>query len=505
MSEFPAGPERSGSWPQRAPRPKPHSAFPPRAPRRTASELPVELAAFEGSIDPALLESAARRAERLGVGGDEVLRCFAILTPDQIAHGLAEQLGIEVDPLEEKIEPRSLTAACAGVLLQKKAGRTSSVTVAARGTGIRWLAGQLAEDSSARTRLRIVAPERLAEHVRSTAAEELAQEAVYGLHAKRPDHSAIGYGWTQLQWFTIFLATAMVGAGIFAPDTLFIAVEYFLALSFISWTLLRLAACLFPKRAKAVFDIPDRILPIYTIIVPLHREGAVVAKLVSALRQLDYPREKLDIKLMIETDDSETHAEIAKLRLGAPFEIIAPPRSGPQTKPRALAAALPFARGSFVTVYDAEDEPEPGQLRDALAAFALGPPELACVQAKLSIDNPRDGWFSRQFAAEYAGQFDVFLPALEKMDLPIPLGGTSNHFRTEALRHAGGWDPFNVTEDADLGMRLARFGYKIGVIDSTTWEEAPVGYSQWLRQRTRWFKGWTRLVNQSSYVSNSII
>jgi cellulose synthase/poly-beta-1,6-N-acetylglucosamine synthase-like glycosyltransferase len=125
----------------------------------------------------------------------------------------------------------------------------------------------------------------------------------------------------------------------------------------------------------------------------------VVAKLVSALRALDYPREKLDIKLMLEIDDAETRAEVAKLKLGAPFEIIAPPRAGPQTKPRALAAALPFARGSFVTVYDAEDEPEPGQLRDAVAAFALGPPELGCVQAKLSIDNPADGYKRSQLSA----------------------------------------------------------------------------------------------------------
>jgi cellulose synthase/poly-beta-1,6-N-acetylglucosamine synthase-like glycosyltransferase len=381
----------------------------------------------------------------------------------------------------------------------------SAITVAARGTGIRWLAERLAEDPGARGRLWIVAPERLAEYVRITAARELAQEAIYGLHTKRPDHSAIGYGWSQLQSFTLFFAASVIGEGVLAPGALFIAIEYFLALSFISWTLLRLLACLYPKQQKPALEISDRDLPIYTIIVPLYREAPVVAKLVSALRALDYPCEKLDIKLMLETDDAETRAEVAKLKLGAPFEIIAPPRAGPQTKPRALAAALPFARGSFVTVYDAEDEPEPGQLRDAVAAFALGPPELGCVQAKLSSDNPADGWFSKQFAAEYAGQFDLFLPALARMDLPIPLGGTSNHFRADALRRAGGWDPFNVTEDADLGMRLARYGYKIGVIDSTTWEEAPVGYTQWLRQRTRWFKGWAHPVKKSNALIRSIV
>jgi glycosyltransferase XagB len=504
MSEFPE-PEGSGAWSLRAPCRARFPASLPASPanaRPSAAELPVELAAFDGMVDPALLEAAALRAARLGVGGDEVLRCTGILTPDQIAEGIGAHLGIDIDPLNEALEPRSLAAACAGVLRQKGDDEEATITVAARGTGIRWLAERVAGNPRARALLRIAAPERLAEHVRSVAADELAQEAVFGLHAKRPDHSAIGYGWAQLQTFTLVLAAAMLAAGIFAPDGLFIAIEYFFAFSFIGWTLLRLAACLFPRQAKPKFEIADRDLPIYTIIVPLYREAPVVAKLVRALRQLRYPREKLDIKFMIETDDAETLAETAKLRLGAPFEIIAPPRIGPQTKPRALAAALPFARGSLVTVYDAEDEPEADQLRDAVAAFASGPPQLACVQAKLSIDNPDDGWFSRQFAAEYAGQFDVFLPALVKMKLPIPLGGTSNHFRTAALRHAGGWDPYNVTEDADLGMRLARYGYSIGVIDSTTWEEAPVGFTQWLRQRTRWFKGWTRLVNKSTYISN---
>jgi cellulose synthase/poly-beta-1,6-N-acetylglucosamine synthase-like glycosyltransferase len=143
-----------------------------------------------------------------------------------------------------------------------------------------------------------------------------------------------------------------------------------------------------------------------------------------------------------------------------------------------------------VTIYDAEDEPETDQLHKVLAAFLAGPKNLACVQAKLAIDNATDSWFSRQFTAEYAGQFEVFLPALARLRLPLPLGGTSNHFVTSILREVGGWDPYNVTEDADLGMRLARFGYRTGTVDSTTWEEAPVSHFQWIRQRTRWFKGW---------------
>ncbi len=195
---------------------------------------------------------------------------------------------------------------------------------------------------------------------------------------------------------------------------------------------------------------------------------------------------------MVEADDPDTRYAIARLRLGAPFEEIVAPLAGPRTKPKALAAALPFAHGSFLVVYDAEDEPDSDQLRNALAAFRGAPPSLACMQARLTIDNASDNWITRHYAAEYAALFDVFLPSLARMRLPIPLGGTSNHFRTEALRRVGGWDPFNVTEDTDIGIRLVRFGYRIGTIDSTTYEEAPAKFMPWLRQRTRWFKGWVQ-------------
>jgi cellulose synthase/poly-beta-1,6-N-acetylglucosamine synthase-like glycosyltransferase len=140
-------------------------------------------------------------------------------------------------------------------------------------------------------------------------------------------------------------------------------------------------------------------------------------------------------------------------------------------------------------VYDAEDRPHPQQLRAALAAFEDGDEKLACVQAPLSIDNAEASWIARQFAAEYAIQFGEMLPLLARMNLPLPLGGSSNHFRTDALRDVGGWDPNNVTEDADLGYRLARDGYRSGVIGPPTWEEAPIDFRSWRRQRARWIKG----------------
>jgi glycosyltransferase XagB len=193
---------------------------------------------------------------------------------------------------------------------------------------------------------------------------------------------------------------------------------------------------------------------------------------------------------VLEPDDHETIDMVATMKLGPPFDVIIAPDVGPRTKPKALNAALPLLRGTFVAVYDAEDRPEPDQLRLALEAFVAGDERLACVQARLTIDNTADSWLTRMFTAEYAGLFDVFLPGLSAWRLPLPLGGSSNHFRTAVLRRVGAWDPYNVTEDADLGMRLARFGYRTAVIPSTTYEEAPGRYRAWLKQRTRWFKGW---------------
>jgi cellulose synthase/poly-beta-1,6-N-acetylglucosamine synthase-like glycosyltransferase len=234
----------------------------------------------------------------------------------------------------------------------------------------------------------------------------------------------------------------------------------------------------------------DDRLPIYTIICALYREANVVNRLVAAIRALDYPLEKLDVKFVLEADDHETRRALANLDLGPPFEIITAPPIGPRTKPKALNVALPFARGSFTVVYDAEDVPEPDQLRCALDVFTAADARLACVQASLTIDNTTDSWLARMFTAAYAGQFDPFFSGLAALHLPLPLGGSSNHFRTTALRRVGGWDPYNVTEDADLGIRLARLGYRSTALSSATYEEAPASFGPWLRQRTRWYKGW---------------
>ncbi|HEY0282753.1 MAG TPA: glycosyltransferase [Rhizomicrobium sp.] len=233
-------------------------------------------------------------------------------------------------------------------------------------------------------------------------------------------------------------------------------------------------------------------LPVYTVLVPLYREANILPQLAHALSALDYPRDRLDIKFVVEEDDRETRAAAEALKAQGPFEILPVPASLPRTKPKACNYALRFARGEYLVIYDAEDRPEPDQLRKAVESFRLAPPETVCLQARLTIDNTDDGWLARMFALDYAVWFKALLPGLDKLGVPMPLGGTSNHFRMAALRAAGGWDPFNVTEDADLGIRLAQLGYRVSMLDSTTFEEAPARLDSWLRQRSRWLKGYTQ-------------
>jgi len=243
------------------------------------------------------------------------------------------------------------------------------------------------------------------------------------------------------------------------------------------------------RRRPTIPGMPDKELPVYSIIVPLRDEARMVDQLLSAIEALDYPAAKLDVIIAVEADCHDTRAAITDRKHRVPITVIPVPPSQPRTKPKALSVALPLARGTYTVIYDAEDRPESNQLRCAVQAFRAAGNELACVQARLCMDTATS-WHARYFKAEYAGHFDFFLPRLAASDLPLPLGGSSNHFLTKTLRDVGGWDPYNVTEDADLGMRLARFGYQCSVIDSTTYEETPANLRRWVAQRSRWFKGW---------------
>lgn len=236
--------------------------------------------------------------------------------------------------------------------------------------------------------------------------------------------------------------------------------------------------------------VPDADLPVYTVLVPAFQEPEVIGRLLDALGHLDYPRERLDVKLLLEEDDAETIGAAILAGAANRVDLVIVPTAQPRTKPKALNYGLTRARGSLVTIYDAEDRPEPLQLRRAAVAFSRSTHEVACLQAKLSYFNPNQNLITRWFTVEYAMWFSQMLPGLARVGAPVPLGGTSNHVRRAVLVRAGGWDPYNVTEDADLGVRLHRLGYRTAVLDSTTLEEANSDFVNWAKQRSRWYKGY---------------
>ncbi len=288
-------------------------------------------------------------------------------------------------------------------------------------------------------------------------------------------------------------ATAAAGA-LLAPEATLVALLAVMAIPFLLVVALRVIS-LWHLLGKAQLTggearPADGTLPLYTVLVPLYREAAVVPHLLCALSRIDYPADRLEVLLIVESVDGETQAALAQAALRPHMRVLVVPDGEPRTKPRALQYALQFARGDYVVVYDAEDVPEPDQLRCALAALRAAPGRLGCLQAQLNIYNSCTSWLTRQFTIEYTALIDAILPTLERLRLPVPLGGTSNHFPRAVLDAVGGWDPFNVTEDADLGIRLARAGWHVGVLHSTTWEEAPPTFAVWRGQRTRWLKGW---------------
>ena len=254
------------------------------------------------------------------------------------------------------------------------------------------------------------------------------------------------------------------------------------------------ALILFSPKPPLVPKEANDDLPRYSVMVALRGEAEVVEQLVGRLSCIDYPCDRLEGFLLLEADDPATIAAARACVLPAWLSIVVVPLGQPRTKPRALNHGLTLATGTLLTVYDAEDEPHPQQLREAAARFASnGATTLGCVQAPLHIrlgTQSGSPFLDRQFAAEYAALFHVALPGLCALGLPYPLGGTSNHFRVRALHDVGGWDAWNVTEDADLGFRLWRSGWRQGVIHRPTLESPPGAQEHWLPQRTRWLKGY---------------
>ena len=301
------------------------------------------------------------------------------------------------------------------------------------------------------------------------------------------------------QWrFFAALAAVLVLLAIVEPIDLVIVCVGTITLVYLAMVTYRFTLFVRSSKTDVVLTItdeearqyPDELLPDYTILIPAFREPEVISRLIEHIANIEYPESRLDIKVLIEADDHETIDAIGDADPGQHFELVFIPPAEPRTKPKALNYGLSLATGDLLAVYDVEDIPDPLQLRRAAIAMSRLGPDVGCLQSKLSYHNPDQNLITRWFTIEYTMWFTFFLPGLASINAPIPLGGTSNHFRRSVLRLLGGWDPYNVTEDADLGIRMFREGFRVGILDSTTDEEANSDFVNWIKQRSRWYKGY---------------
>jgi cellulose synthase/poly-beta-1,6-N-acetylglucosamine synthase-like glycosyltransferase len=326
----------------------------------------------------------------------------------------------------------------------------------------------------------------------------LLEDSVYGLFFRKPQESA----------YSVFIGTQVVFFGLLSLGLLcwiyFSAISFILTLNIIiqlfytmifAFKLLVSVVGISREKHEVVSDaevaaLDEASLPVYSVLVPVYKEPEVIGILMDSLKKIDYPQNKLDIILLLESDDQETLAAARANKPPANWRFLVVPDSLPRTKPKACNYGLSFTRGKYLVIYDAEDMPEPNQLKKTVILFRKGGPQYICYQGALNYFNQRENLLTRLFTLEYSHWFDYLLPGMDRLRLVIPLGGTSNHFDTEKLKHLGGWDPFNTTEDADLGIRSYAEGYRVGVLNSTTYEESNAKVGSFIKQRSRWIKGY---------------
>ena len=467
-----------------------------RAEARGAPPLGRILCA-RGALTDADLDRALAEQEVLGARLGDVLAASGLVARDDIAAALAEQWKLgAADLAREPPDPA--------------AGDPASLEVYLRHQIVPWRrVGKLAvyatsEPAAAAAALAELAPDRGIAFVTVAPRQSVDQALLdrFGPALARrasmrtPEALSVrSLGGARLTAALAVGALALTLA--LATDHALAALGLLLLLVSGTTTLTRVAA-LAASRRRGPHPAPPgtvaladrRPLPRISLLVPLYDEPAMIGPLVAALERIDYPRPLMDVKLLLEESDSATRGALAAADLPPWIAALVLPEGGPRTKPRALNLALDFCDGEIVGILDAEDRPEPRQLRAVAEHMRSAPPEVACVQCQLAWFNARENWITRCFQIEYAIWFDVLLHGWQRLGLPIPLGGTSVYFRRSALRDLDGWDAHNVTEDADLGMRLIRRGLRTEVIDSTTEEEANCRVMPWIRQRSRWLKGY---------------
>ncbi len=465
-----------------------------------------------GLITPGQLDEALEMQRRSGGMLGDILLFMRVVSREDLYREIATQgemsrFGDDADPLEARALPYEMARRLGAIVLKETDARAlvaveRKLSPEAEAEIAAWLGKPV-------TQALVSGAENLAFWEKVYHQSET-HESVFGLYEEQADNSAIvTFSSGQRVAFLAALAALIVALSVSWRQTL-IAANVFIQIIYFLMTALKFLI-VFKGEAnnvqmrytdEEVAAIDEKDLPVYTVLVPVYKEKEVVSRLMQNIATLDYPQHKLDVRVLLEADDRETIDIVRSMDLPFNFTPIVVPSSTPKTKPKACNYGLLTARGEFVVIYDAEDQPERDQLKKAYLAFRDLPEEYVCVQAKLNYFNSAHNALTKLFTQEYSMWFELLLVGIMQTDVPIPLGGTSNHFRMNFLKKVGGWDPFNVTEDADLGIRLYKFRYKTAILDSRTWEEANSHLPNWIRQRSRWIKGYmqTWLVHMRSPV-----
>lgn len=448
----------------------------------------------EGVITSETALSAQREAREVGANLGAVLLADHNVSERDLAQARANALGAAlIDLDEEAADPALLAAfnrrtALHNEVLPWRKVCNVTIVLCAR-PELFHLHLPVLRATFGEVRMAIATASQIRSHILASYATELSKEAEKRVAAEescrnwRSNIALAGLG-----VFTVML-TAVIALN---PSALLAAATIWAVVVLGALAFLNLAALIASRKtdeAPAVQNMNAK-LPCITILVPLFKESSVIDHLIHRLSDLDYPRSLLDICLVMEEEDQVTQAQVSQTKLPQWVRTMIVPKGVLQTKPRALNYALDTARGEIIGIYDAEDAPDSQQLRVVAQHFAAAPKNTACLQGTLDYYNPRANWLTRCFTIEYASWFRVVLPGYEKLGLAVPLGGTTLFFKRSVLEKLGGWDAHNVTEDADLGLRLARWGYRTDFIPTVTEEEANGHAWPWVRQRSRWLKGY---------------
>ncbi len=462
-----------------------------------------ELLAARGVIDEQQLDQALEEQARTGIRLGEILTSRRLVNEQTIIEVLARQQELPtvdlesfpVDPVALAQLPESLmrTLRCVPIAIDD-----TTLRVAVSDPLDEPTRAKLHEHTSLELRPMLASPTAIEALLQRLFADDYIETATHEMERRFPEDCANRVVTRAQRVFFIAVAvTLVITLAVFPVPTLVglmgASCLFYIAVSF--YKIYLIYSSLGHEYELDVSDeeiaaLDERTLPKYTILVPLFREAAVISQLADGIAELDYPQPLLDVRLLCEADDDETIDRIRELDLPPHFKLVIVPPSQPQTKPKACNYGILLAQGKYVVIYDAEDRPDRDQLKKVVLAFRKGGPSITCVQGKLNYFNRDQNLLTRWFSIEYSAWFDLILPGLDKSGVPIPLGGTSNHFVTERLLELGGWDPYNVTEDCDLGVRLHKAGYKTAIVDSTTLEEANSEAANWVRQRSRWIKGY---------------